>query len=58
MSVKPLILHGLDPHCPCDLCMLGSYADLRMRGTEHLHSKYVDGCFRCDLSREETRGVR
>lgn len=23
--------------------------------TEHLHSTFVDGCFRCDLSREEAK---
>lgn len=26
------------------------------KGTPHTHSEYVEGCFRCDLSRDEVEG--
>jgi hypothetical protein len=27
------------------------------QGTPHNHGEYIEGCFRCDLSRQESKGA-
>lgn len=42
-----------DPECPIHLGL--SDNDKPSYFVRHAHTEYVEGCFRCDLSREETR---